>query len=57
MSGAVFKYGRGDKRMNKVAIEHVDNYRLDAVKATLRKCFDDLELPQINPLGRLIKPG
>lgn len=43
--------------MNKVAIEHVDNYRLDAVKATLRKCFDDLELPQINPLGRLIKPG
>lgn len=43
--------------MNKVAIEHVDNYRLDAVKATLRKCFDDLELPQINPLGKLIKPG
>lgn len=43
--------------MNRVAIEHADNYRLASVKQALRKCFDDLGMPQENPLGTLVKPG
>ena len=37
--------------MHKVAIEHVDNYRLDEVKRTLMQCFTDLGYPEKNPLG------
>ena len=43
--------------MNKIAIEKADNYRLDTVKATLRRCFDDMGLPKDNPLGGIVKPG
>ena len=43
--------------MHKVAIEHIDNYRLEAVKSTLRSCFDDLGYPQNNPLGSIVHPG
>ena len=43
--------------MNRVAIEHTDNYRLDCVKKTLRKCFADLGYPIDNPLGNIVKPG
>lgn len=37
--------------MHKVAIEHADNYRLEAVKNVLMKCFNDLGYPAVNPLG------
>lgn len=43
--------------MNKVAIEHVDNYRLEEVKKTLKKCFSDLGFPEENPLGSVVHPG
>ena len=43
--------------MAKIAIEHADNYRLETIKETLRKCFSDLNLPKENPLGRYIVPG
>lgn len=43
--------------MKSVAIEHADNYRLDIIKETLRRCFDDLGLPAQNPLGEIVKPG
>ena len=43
--------------MKRVSIENVDNYRLDAIKATLRKNFDDLGYPKENPLSCIIKPG
>lgn len=43
--------------MKNVAIEHADNYRLDVVKSALRKCFDDLGFPAVNPLGRIVRPG
>lgn len=43
--------------MYKVAIEKVDNYRIDEVKKTLEKCFADMGLPEENPLGQYIKPG
>lgn len=43
--------------MHKVAIEYADNYRLETVKKVLRKCFDDLGYPEINPLGGIIHPG
>ena len=43
--------------MSRVAIEHVDNYRLEAVKQTLKKCFNDLGLPDKNPLGQVVHPG
>ena len=43
--------------MKKVAIEHVDNYRIEEVKKTLRKCFSDLGFPEINPLGCVVRPG
>lgn len=43
--------------MKSVSIEKVDNYRLDAVKEAMRKCFQDMNLPETNPLGRYIKPG
>lgn len=43
--------------MSRIAVEHADNYRLETVKQTLRKCFDDLGLPAVNPLGDLIAPG
>ncbi len=41
----------------KVAIEHADNYRLDTVKETLKKCFQDLGMPIENPFAEIIKPG
>ena len=43
--------------MYNVAIEHADNYRLETVKAALRRCFDALGLPQANPFGGFIHPG
>lgn len=43
--------------MHKIAIEHADNYRLETIKATLKKSFDDLGYPSKNPLGRVVKPG
>lgn len=43
--------------MKHVAIEHADNYRLETVKESLRKCFIDLGLPENNPLGKYIQPG
>ena len=43
--------------MKKVAIENVDNYRIESVKTALKKCFRDLGLPDNNPLGEIIKPG
>ncbi|MBQ3653673.1 MAG: DUF362 domain-containing protein [Synergistaceae bacterium] len=43
--------------MFNVAITHADNYRLDTVKAALRRCFDSLGLPGRNPLGSIIQPG
>lgn len=43
--------------MYNVAVEHADTYRLDTVKAVLRKCFDDLGYPEKNPLGGVIKKG
>ena len=43
--------------MHKVSIEHADNYRLETVKTTLRKCFDDLGYSSLNPLGKVIHPG
>lgn len=39
------------------AIEHVDNYRLDAVKECLARCFADLGLDEKNPLGQYVHPG
>ena len=43
--------------MIKVAIEHTDNYRLETIKDTLRKCFADLGYPEKNLFGSVIKPG
>lgn len=43
--------------MKSVAIEHADNYRLDTVKSTLKKCFKDLGMPEENPFGRFVHPG
>ena len=43
--------------MHNVAIEHADNYRLETVKAALRRCFDDLGYPSENPLGGVVHPG
>ena len=43
--------------MSDVVIEHADNYRLESVKGALRKCFDNLGYPSVNPLGSIIKPG
>lgn len=43
--------------MHQVAIEHADNYRLETIKATLRKIFDDLGYPSENPLRGLVRPG
>lgn len=43
--------------MNNVAIEHVDNYRLEEVKEALKRCFADMGLPEVNPLGSVVKPG
>ena len=43
--------------MYRISIEHTDNYRLAEVKAALRRCFDDLCLPQTNPLGSIVHPG
>ncbi|MDO4219062.1 MAG: DUF362 domain-containing protein [Synergistaceae bacterium] len=43
--------------MYKVAIEHADNYRLEIVKDTLRKCFKDLGYSEENPLGGVVHPG
>ena len=43
--------------MKKVAIETADSYRIDVVKNTLEKCFEDIGLPKVNPLGKYIKPG
>ena len=43
--------------MQRVAIEHADNYRLDAVKLAFRKCFDDLGYPDEKPLSGIVHPG
>lgn len=43
--------------MSRVAIEHVDNYRLESIKSTLRKCFEDMGMPSENPLQKLVHPG
>lgn len=43
--------------MHTVAIEYADNYRIETVRAAMRKCFDDLGYPSHNPLGGVIKPG
>lgn len=43
--------------MSKVSIEHVDNYRLESIKSTLRKCFEDMGLPSDNPLQKIVHPG
>lgn len=43
--------------MHKIAIEDADNYRLDTIKKSLRKCFNDMGLSPINPLGSIVKPG
>ena len=43
--------------MHKVSIEHVDNYKLNDVKETLRRCFYDLGYSTTNPLGGVIRPG
>ncbi len=42
---------------NDVAIRHVDNYRLDTIKIAMRQCFDDLGLPDEDPLSKIISPG
>ena len=43
--------------MHKVAIEHADNYRIETIKAALRRCFYDLGYPSENPLGGIVHPG
>lgn len=43
--------------MHRVAIEHADNYRIEIIKNTLRKCFDDLGFPKRNPLEGVVHPG
>ena len=43
--------------MNKVAIGHADNYRLETIRKVLGECFADMGLPRTNPLGQYIKPG
>lgn len=43
--------------MHRVAIEHVDTYRVEAVKECLCRCFADLKLNAKNPLGTYIHPG
>ena len=43
--------------MKKVAIEHVDNYRLASVKAILMRCFTDLGYSEDNPLRDIVHPG
>lgn len=43
--------------MYKAAVGHADNYRLDTLKAVLRKCFDSLGYPEKNPLGGVIRKG
>ena len=43
--------------MYKIGIETADNYRLDTVKETLRRCFKDIGLNSENPLADIVKPG
>ncbi|MBR6148818.1 MAG: DUF362 domain-containing protein [Lachnospiraceae bacterium] len=43
--------------MNKVAIEHVDNYRIDEVKKTLKRALSDLGYPKEKPLCSVVHPG
>ena len=43
--------------MYKVGIETADNYRLDVIKETLRKCFVDIGMDPVHPLFGIIKPG
>lgn len=43
--------------MYRVAIADADNYRLETVKKALRQCFDEMGLPEENPLGGIVKPG
>ena len=59
VSGKIFGHQRGRtiREMNTVAIEHVDNYRLEAVKKALLQGFKDMGLCQDNPLGAYVKPG
>ena len=44
-------------KLHTVSIEHADNYRLDTIKAALRRCFADLGYPEERPLGNIVKPG
>lgn len=43
--------------MYRVGIESADNYRMETVKETLRKCFVDIGLHSSNPLSDIVKPG
>jgi len=43
--------------MNRVAIEHADNYRLEIIKEAFLRCFRDLGYPENNPLRGMVKPG
>lgn len=43
--------------MDKVAIEYIDNYRLDSIKIALQKSFEDLGYPKQKPLSPIIHPG
>lgn len=43
--------------MSRIAIEHVDNYRLKSIKDTLRRCFQELGMPNENPLQEIVHPG
>ena len=43
--------------MSRIVIEHVDNYRLESIKDTLRRCFQEMGMPNENPLQGIIRPG
>ncbi len=43
--------------MHTVALEHVDNYRLDSVKGALEKLFEDLGYDKENPFEGIVNPG
>lgn len=43
--------------MAKAAINHIDNYKLEDVKETLRKCLTDIGMPRDNPFSEIINPG
>lgn len=43
--------------MQKVVIEHADNYRLETIKETLKRCFVEMGLPSEKPFSEFIHPG